>query len=97
MGFSRLLLGLVMVMVCINAVKSVETRPCFTAIYSFGDSLTDTGNALASSPLIFSQIGSSPYGETYFHKPTGRCSNGRLVIDFLGKQHSLNIHCVYSV
>eukprot|EP00253_Pinus_taeda_P033086 PITA_33086 len=52
-------------------------------MYSFGDSLTDTGNGLASSPLVFRDIGSSPYGETFFHHPTGRCSNGRLVIDFL--------------
>jgi len=79
----------VMVLVWLNAVTMVETlsRPtCFTAIYSFGDSLTDTGNALASSRQTFSEIGSSPYGKTFFHKPTGRCSDGRLVIDFLGKQ-----------
>ena len=87
MELVRLLLGLVMVMVSINGVRFslVEAMPCFTAIYSFGDSLTDTGNALISSPQVFSQIRSLPYGETFFHHPTGRCSNGRLVIDFLGK------------
>ena len=87
MELVRLLLGLVMVMVSINGDRFslVEAMPFFTAIYSFGDSLADTGNALISSPQVFSQIGSLPYGETFFHHPTGRCSNGRLVIDFLGK------------
>ncbi|GLJ47214.1 hypothetical protein SUGI_0996570 [Cryptomeria japonica] len=56
---------------------------CFSTIYSFGDSLTDTGNALISNPLVYHQINNLPYGETYFRKPTGRSSNGRLVIDFL--------------
>ena len=56
----------------------------YTSMFSFGDSLTDTGNLLVSSPLSFTIVGRFPYGMTYFHRPTGRCSDGRLVVDFLG-------------
>ncbi|KAJ0986158.1 hypothetical protein J5N97_004514 [Dioscorea zingiberensis] len=56
---------------------------CFTSIFSFGDSFTDTGNLKASgtsNPII-----NFPYGETYFHHPTGRCSDGRLIVDFIAE------------
>lgn len=56
----------------------------YTSMFSFGDSLTDTGNLLVSSPLSNHIVGRYPYGMTYFHRPTGRCSDGRLVVDFLG-------------
>ncbi|RZR80331.1 hypothetical protein BHM03_00006345 [Ensete ventricosum] len=46
----------------------------YDAIFSFGDSLSDTGNV---------QVAGLPYGMTFFGRPTGRCSNGRLVIDFI--------------
>ncbi|XP_058100726.1 GDSL esterase/lipase At1g31550-like isoform X2 [Magnolia sinica] len=60
---------------------------CYTSIFSFGDSLTDTGNYL----YIYnsSNIGNFPYGETYFHHPTGRCSDGRVLVDFI--EHSSSI------
>ncbi|KAL4627086.1 hypothetical protein ACB092_05G142000 [Castanea dentata] len=53
---------------------------CYTSIFSFGDSLTDTGNDYFTDPTV--QCLFPPYGESYFHYPTGRCSNGRLVLDF---------------
>ncbi|XBI03959.1 hypothetical protein VPH35_132316 [Triticum aestivum] len=56
---------------------------CFKRIFSFGDSIIDTGNFAytirnrpPSPPSVL------PYGETYFHHPTGRASDGRLIIDF---------------
>ncbi|KAM7518868.1 hypothetical protein LguiB_017830 [Lonicera macranthoides] len=51
----------------------------FPAIYNFGDSNSDTG---AFSAVILQQP--LPYGETYFEAPSGRFSDGRLIIDFLG-------------
>ena len=59
---------------------------CFKRIFSFGDSITDTGNfAYISRNSPPGPPSVPPYGETYFHRPTGRCSDGRLVVDFIGK------------
>ncbi|XP_057843026.2 GDSL esterase/lipase At5g45910 isoform X2 [Cryptomeria japonica] len=63
---------------------------CYNSIYQFGDSLADTGNLILSGPGILSSITELPYGETYFNKSTGRCSNGRLVIDFIAKAFGLS-------
>ena len=51
----------------------------FPAIFNFGDSNSDTGGLSASFRSL-----KPPYGETYFHKPAGRESDGRLIIDFMG-------------
>ncbi|KAF7007298.1 hypothetical protein CFC21_022245 [Triticum aestivum] len=56
---------------------------CYKRMFSFGDSLIDTGNfivhyANASGPVL-----ALPYGETFFGRPTGRWSDGRLVVDFI--------------
>ncbi|KAJ9166652.1 hypothetical protein P3X46_021766 [Hevea brasiliensis] len=63
----------------IFALKSCE----FPAIFNFGDSNSDTG----AMPAAFIPP-NPPYGETYFHMPAGRYSDGRLIIDFITK--SLN-------
>ncbi len=55
-----------------------------TAIYSLGDSITDTGNLIKEAPPgMFETIKHLPYGITFGY-PTGRCSDGLLMIDFLG-------------
>lgn len=62
----------------------------FSKIYAFGDSFTDTGNThSATGPQFFGQVSSPPYGATYFHRPTNRYSDGRLVVDFLANSLSL--------
>ncbi|KAK7302911.1 hypothetical protein RJT34_13808 [Clitoria ternatea] len=63
--------------------------PC-TTIFSFGDSLADTGNLNVISPSNY--CFSPPYGQTFFHHPSGRCSDGRLIIDFIAE--SLGIPAV---
>jgi len=60
-----------------------------TAIYSLGDSITDTGNlAKEAPPGMFETIKHLPYGVT-MGTPTGRCSDGLLMIDFLAKDLGL--------
>ncbi|CAN6335653.1 unnamed protein product [Urochloa humidicola] len=60
----------------------------FDSIFAFGDSFTDTGN----NPVVWGWYNVSdefmrpPYGMTFFHgRPTGRSSNGRLIIDFIAQ------------
>lgn len=65
------------------AASNLSPHP-YEAIFNFGDSLSDTGNFLASGALAFPVIGKLPYGETFFKHATGRCSDGRLIVDFIG-------------
>ncbi|GMY16598.1 GDSL esterase/lipase At1g54790-like [Fagus crenata] len=51
----------------------------FPTIFNFGDSNSDTGGLAAG---IAFPVG-PPNGQTYFLKPSGRFSDGRLIIDFL--------------
>ncbi|KAK9152969.1 hypothetical protein Sjap_000449 [Stephania japonica] len=69
-------------------IKAATTAPPslqhrFTSIFSFGDSLADTGNLILTDNT--SRLGRPPYGETYFYRPTGRASDGRLVVDFIAE------------
>ncbi|KAJ0014211.1 hypothetical protein Pint_19974 [Pistacia integerrima] len=51
----------------------------FRAVFNFGDSNSDTGALIAAG---FERI-DPPFGQIYFRKPSGRYSDGRLIIDFL--------------
>ncbi|XP_058095675.1 GDSL esterase/lipase At1g28600-like [Magnolia sinica] len=61
---------------------------CYTSIISFGDSLADTGNKIRQSNYAY-YVNRLPYGETYFHHPTGRFSDGRLIVDFIAEELGL--------
>jgi hypothetical protein len=56
-------------------------------MFSFGDSLIDTGNFIHYSKAPGS-VSRPPYGRTFFGRPTGRWSDGRLIVDFIGTYSS---------
>ena len=59
----------------------------YDRVFSFGDSLTDTGNAAILPATAGGPFFRAPYGETYFHHPSGRAADGRLIIDFIGNHY----------
>ncbi|KAK1578667.1 hypothetical protein Q3G72_032158 [Acer saccharum] len=62
----------------------------FPAIFNFGDSNSDTGGKSAAFyrlPL--------PNGDTFFHKPSGRYSDGLVVLDFLAEKLGLPFPSAY--
>ncbi|XP_021766505.1 acetylajmalan esterase-like [Chenopodium quinoa] len=61
----------------------------FEAIYQFGDSLSDTGNLIRESTGAKTAFARLPYGQTYFHHPTGRCSDGLLMVDYFAMYFNL--------
>ncbi|GJN06487.1 hypothetical protein PR202_ga24217 [Eleusine coracana subsp. coracana] len=74
-----------------GAASSLRVRRPYDSIFSFGDSLADTGN----NPVVFDwysmfdPVLRPPYGSTFFGRPTGRNCDGRLIIDFLAQSLDL--------
>lgn len=63
----------------------------YGSIFSFGDSFADTGN----KPIAFAAnsvpvtVMRRPYGDTFFGHPTGRTTDGRLILDFVAEDLGL--------
>ncbi|MCH1923084.1 SGNH/GDSL hydrolase family protein, partial [Shewanella sp. A3A] len=55
-------------------------------VFNFGDSNSDTGGVAAVMGIHIA----APEGRAYFHHPTGRLSDGRVILDFICE--SLNTH-----
>ncbi|KAJ1284546.1 hypothetical protein BS78_03G212400 [Paspalum vaginatum] len=82
-GGSWLLFPVAMAVAAAALVGSAQAFACYPRVFSFGDSLADTGNHRFfyindSDPVL-----RLPYGETYFHRATGRFSDGRIILDFI--------------
>lgn len=80
----KILVIFMFVLPCLVCLSHAECE--FKAIFNFGDSNSDTGGFFAAFPAQ-----SGPFGMTYFNKPTGRASDGRLIVDFLGMVFN-NLH-----
>lgn len=73
------------------AVARHGSSQSYNAIYNFGDSISDTGNLCTGGCPSWLTTGQPPYGNTYFGRPTGRCTDGRVFVDFLG-----TFNCAYA-
>eukprot|EP01018_Ginkgo_biloba_P029956 Gb_25827 [translate_table: standard] len=76
-------------LILLSGLTGKEAKPakyesvCSDFLVQFGDSLSDTGNAVVAFPMLAFQGRSPPYGSAFPGFPTGRYSNGRLIIDWL--------------
>jgi hypothetical protein len=77
------------IFLCVLLLSSLYLSPLVTAqryaaIFNFGDSLVDAGNLCVDGIPAYLATARLPYGMNFFGYPTGRCSDGRLVIDYIG-------------
>ncbi|BAD73162.1 putative esterase [Oryza sativa Japonica Group] len=77
------------VLLLLAVVARRASSQSYNAIYNFGDSITDTGNLCTGGCPSWLTTGQPPYGNTFFGRPTGRCTNGRVIIDFLADRFGL--------
>lgn len=56
------------------------------ALFIFGDSTVDPGNNNYINTIPENQAHYKPYGQNgFFQHPTGRFSDGRIIVDYIGK------------
>lgn len=53
-------------------------------IYQLGDSISDVGNLIREGEGADTPLARLPYGADFPEGPTGRASNGKLMIDYFG-------------
>eukprot|EP00250_Pteridium_aquilinum_P005538 c15613_g1_i2 orf=347-1504(+) len=82
--FCSHMIGLIIMCILVITPYPALGKCAFPAIFNFGDSTSDTGGIHVSFPFrtLSEQF---PYGETFFHRPVNRYSDGRLLIDFLAQ------------
>jgi hypothetical protein len=84
------LVSLIVVILCTTTSPIFATKGCnFPAIFNFGASNADTGGLAAAFQAL-----PLPYGETYFHRSTGRFSDGRIILDFIGNIQSYFLYFI---
>ena len=73
-------------------LASISTASATEPFFLFGDSFLDAGNNNYINTSTVALANLYPYGITFFHYPTGRCSDGRLVCDFIGIALYYKVH-----
>ncbi|VAH27201.1 unnamed protein product [Triticum turgidum subsp. durum] len=79
---------LLFILAYFRGAYSSVSQSRFTSIISFGDSFADTGNLVMWADPVLpgpQPLKNLPYGETFFGRPTGRATDGRLVLDFIAE------------
>ncbi|CAN6327683.1 unnamed protein product [Urochloa humidicola] len=100
MELTKLLFPLVFLLLTrlseVSFVGSVPVPRTITSMFTFGDSYIDTGNFVivaTTTPIVRYYIpvwiDKLPYGMTFFGRPTGRTSDGRVIIDFIADKLGL--------
>lgn len=69
---------------CVLLAQAVKNCS-YPAIYNFGDSLSDVGNAIAAFPEQFANAELSPNGIYFPMHAADRYCDGKLLCDFIGK------------
>ncbi|KAM0887625.1 hypothetical protein ACQ4PT_028886 [Festuca glaucescens] len=85
------LLCILSLLLLASVEPAISSLGHFDKIFSFGDTFTDTGNGrLVDAKKSFPDpTAKLPYGQTYFGRPTGRSTDGRLIIDFIAQKLGL--------
>ncbi|XP_020236517.1 esterase-like [Cajanus cajan] len=76
--------SLVLLVLSVATTVTAAEHCDFPAIFNLGASNSDTGGLAASLLAV-----PPPYGETYFHTPVGRFSDGRIILDFIAQSFGL--------
>lgn len=94
MRWSYVLVLLVMILCCNTPVVESLPNCSYPALYNFGDSLSDVGNAIAAFPTQFKHAEMAPNGYQFPMHGADRLSDGKLFVDFMGiifiQHHSLH-------
>lgn len=94
--FSYVLIALLFLSLAISSSSTNSSNPKqFPAMYVFGDSLVDSGNN--NYLPIQSNAKFPPYGIDFGGKPTGRYTNGKTVVDYLGQYFKLKTRPMFDI
>lgn len=86
LGIGAVVVVLCALQSCFQLTSAQESLPncSYPAVYSFGDSLTDTGNSIAAFPEKFANAELDPNGLLFPMHAADRYTDGKLLVDFLG-------------